>query len=314
MIRFRVHGPTLALTLIGATPLTAQSTAPTDSAKASAMLSDSNFAGAVQVYTALTIREPANPSHWSGLARAHHGLAHWEQSEAASLKALELYPATPPRPRRVTWYNIAAARARQGKADAAMAALDSISTAPLLTTQVLESDPDMASLMSHPRMARLKAQLALAFSPCDTMPKAREFDFWIGDWNVHAPNGQLAGTNLIQKVSNGCALLENWTANGGGGAGKSLNFYNANAGYWQQTWIGAAGGPVEFREGKLEGNTISFIARSSAAGNPIVSRLSFTNLGPNRVRQHAEATTDNGATWTTLYDFQYLRKGSNEKP
>lgn len=307
-----VHRASLTLLLLAA-PMAAQSTAPTDSAKASAMLRDSSYVEAVRAYTALTTREPGNPSHWAGLGRAHHALGHYPQSEAAFTKALELYPATPPRPRRLAWYNLAAALARQGKADAAMTALDSISTAPLLTVQVLESDPDMASLMSHPRMARLKSQLTLAFSPCDTMPKAREFDFWIGDWNVHAPGGQLAGTNLIQKVSNGCALLENWTANGGG-AGKSLNFYNPNAGYWQQTWIGAAGGPVEFREGVLKDNTLTFIVRSGGPGSPVVSRLSFTNLGPNRVRQHAEATTDNGATWTTTYDFQYLRKGSNEKP
>jgi hypothetical protein len=306
------HGMAVLLVMSGA-HLTAQSTASTDSARASAMLRDSNFVGAVQVYTALTTREPANPSHWSGLAMAHHSLSHWEQSEAAFTKALALYPVNPPRGRRITWYNIAAARARQGKTDAAFAALDSISTVPWLTPQLLEGDPDMAALMTDPRMAKLKAQLLLASSPCDTMPSAREFDFWIGDWNVHAPGGALAGTNLIEKVSNGCALLENWTANGGG-TGKSLNFHNAAAGYWQQTWIGAAGGPVEFREGVLEGNTMRFLQRQGGPGTPLVSRLSFTSLGPNRVRQHAETTSDNGATWTTSYDFQYLRKGSDEKP
>lgn len=293
-------------------PLAAQATQAVDSAQASALLRDSNFVAASRAYTTLTTREPGNPSHWSGLALAEHSLGHYDRSEAAFLKALELYPANPPRPRRLTWYNVAAARARLGKADGAFIALDSISMVPWLTPQLLEGDPDMASLMSDPRMTRLKARLSLASSPCDTMPKAREFDFWIGEWDVFAPGQNRAGSSVIQKVSNGCALLENWT--GGGGTGKSLNFYNASAGYWQQTWIGSAGGPVEFREGKLEGNTLSFLARSSAAGNPVVSRLSFTNLGPNRVRQHAEATTDNGATWTTSYDFQYLRKGSNEKP
>jgi hypothetical protein len=313
MTRSRALSFLLTVPLL-ATPLTAQTSTMVDSAQAAALLRDSNFVAAARAYAALTTREPSNPNHWSRLGQAEHGQGHFDKAEAAQLKALELYPANPPRARRVTWYNIAAARARQGKADAAFTALDSISMVPWLTPQLLDGDPDMASLMSDPRMTRLKARLALASSPCDTMPKAREFDFWIGDWNVYAPGGQLAGTNRIDKISNGCALLENWTANGGGGTGKSLNFYNANAGYWQQTWIGAAGGPVEFREGVLKDNTLSFVARSSAPGNPVVSRLSFTNLGPNRVRQHAEATTDNGATWTTTYDFQYLRKGSDEKP
>ena len=313
MTRFTLPRLVLAALTLTCT-LGGQATAPSDSAKASAMLRDSNFVAAVQAYAALTTREPANPSHWSGLGRAEHALGHYDRSERAFLKAFDLYPTTPPRMRRLTWYNIAAARARLGNADGAFVALDSISMLPWVTPQLLDGDPDMASLMPDPRMTRLKARLALASSPCDTMPKAREFDFWIGDWNVYAPGGQLAGTNSIQKVSNGCALLENWAANGGGGTGKSLNFYNATAGYWQQTWIGAAGGPVEFREGVLKDNTLSFVTRANAPGNPVTSRLSFTNLGPNRVRQHAEATTDNGATWTTTYDFQYLRQGSNEKP
>lgn len=312
MIRMTLAPLALAVT-VAVPALLGQSTSVPDSAMASAMLRDSNFVGALQAYGALTSRESGNPSHWSGLGQAHHGLGHWQQSEEAFTRALALYPVSTPRGRRISWYNIAAARARQGKADAAMAALDSISMVPWLTPQLLDNDPDMASLMSHPRMTRLKAQLALASSPCDTMPKAREFDFWIGEWNVHAPGGALAGTSVIQKVSNGCALLENWTANGGG-EGKSLNFYNATPGYWQQTWIGSAGGPVEFREGVLEGNTMRFLQRQGGADTPLVSRLSFTRLGPDRVRQHAETTPDNGATWVTSYDFQYLRKGSSEKP
>lgn len=294
-------------------PVAAQSTPTIDATQASAMLRDSNFAGAAAAYTALTEREPGNPGHWTGLGLAEISRGQYAQSEAAFLKALALYPATQLRQRHVTWYNIASARARQGKIDAAFVALDSIRTAPWVTPQMLDGDPDMASLLSDARMAKFKQHLALAGSPCDTMPKAREFDFWIGEWDVHAPGGGLAGSSVIQKVSNGCALLENWTSLGPG-TGKSLNFYNARAGFWQQTWVGAAGGPVEYREGVLRDSTLSFLVRSGGPESPVVARLSFTRLGPNRVRQHAEGSSDNGATWTTSYDFLYLRKGSGEKP
>jgi hypothetical protein len=146
------------------------------------------------------------------------------------------------------------------------------------------------------------------------MARARDFDFWIGEWEVHAARGGLAGSSVIEKVSGGCALLENWTSQGPGN-GKSLNFYNPAAGHWQQTWIGSAGGPVEFRDGVLQDSTMRFIARTTGPqGEPVLSRLSFTRLGPNRVRQHAESSGDGGATWTTSYDFHYLRKGSGERP
>jgi hypothetical protein len=150
--------------------------------------------------------------------------------------------------------------------------------------------------------------------PCDTMAKAREFDFWIGEWEVYAPGGNRAGTSSIQRISHGCALLENWTS-GAGGSGKSLNFWNPNAGYWQQTWIGAAGGPVEFRDGVLRDSTMSLLAHTrDPQGGPVLNRLSFTRLGANRVRQHAETSRDAGRTWATSYDLLYLRQGSGERP
>jgi hypothetical protein len=301
---------TTLLLLTSIVPLAARAQA-VDSAQASSLLRSSKFAEAREAYRGLTSRQPANPSHWAGLGQAEHSLGNYAGSEAAFAKALELYPATPPRFKRIAWYNVASARARLGKVDDALVALDSATNIPFFSIQMLDADQDLATIRSDARYEAIKRKMLLAVSPCDTMPKAREFDFWIGEWNVHAPGGGLAGTSLIQKVSNGCALLENWT--GGMGQGKSLNFYNATAGYWQQTWIGSAGGPVEYRDGAMQGNTMVFLAKPSNGQGPL-QRLSFTNLGPNRVRQHAETSTDNGATWTTTYDFQYLRKGSSETP
>ncbi|MEO8385623.1 MAG: hypothetical protein ABI583_10295, partial [Betaproteobacteria bacterium] len=51
--------------------------------------------------------------------------------------------------------------------------------------------------------------------PC-TSPAYRQFDFWIGDWDVTNPAGKLVGTNLIKPILGGCVLHENWFATGGG--------------------------------------------------------------------------------------------------
>ena len=48
------------------------------------------------------------------------------------------------------------------------------------------------------------------------------------------PDGHPAGSSVVQSVSGGCALLENWTS-GSGGHGKSLNAYNPAIKQWQQT-------------------------------------------------------------------------------
>jgi len=57
----------------------------------------------------------------------------------------------------------------------------------------------------------------------------RDFDFWIGHWDVYDPDGNFAGENLISVREGGCLLLEEWTGSQGG-SGTSMNFYDPAAG------------------------------------------------------------------------------------
>src|SRR5688572_31447074 len=75
-------------------------------------------------------------------------------------------------------------------------------------------------------------------------PEAKHFDFWIGEWTVTTPDGKVAGTNKIERVSNGFGLLETWTS-ARGGHGKSLNAYHATKKQWQQIWVGGDGMVLE---------------------------------------------------------------------
>ena len=65
----------------------------------------------------------------------------------------------------------------------------------------------------------LSAHLAYAQTPSSSAPVAqtpkpapcvaseyRQFDFWIGDWDVTVLNGKAAGTNLIKPILGGCVL------------------------------------------------------------------------------------------------------------
>ena len=46
-----------------------------------------------------------------------------------------------------------------------------------------------------------------------------ELDFWVGEWDVQV-GGRMAGTNRIEKILDGCAVMEFWTgADGGEGRG-----------------------------------------------------------------------------------------------
>src|SRR4029077_18052907 len=93
-------------------------------------------------------------------------------------------------------------------------------------------------------------------TPCTTNPVYRQFDFWIGDWEVYANNGKKAGDSKIELILDSCVILENWkSANVSQGihyAGKSFNTYNSITKEWQQTWVDNSGGTTEFLEGHFE--------------------------------------------------------------
>ena len=143
---------------------------------------------------------------------------------------------------------------------------------------------------------------------CDKDQERHRFDFWLGEWDVTTRGGTKVGASVIQSVSKGCALLENWTG-ANGGQGKSLNAYNPLMKQWQQFWIGADGSVNEYRASKFDGASLIFLMDSSSGPDSIV-RLTFTPLDSATVRQHSQSSSDGGKTWKTQYDLYYHRKGT----
>jgi hypothetical protein len=137
--------------------------------------------------------------------------------------------------------------------------------------------------------------------------EARQFDFWIGEWDVFNPQGRHDGTSVVQSVSGGCGILENWT-DSFGDTGKSINFYDTEAKKWFQYWIGQNGGPLRY-SGEYRDRAIRYEGEVTGKnGNKVPARLTFFNIDANTVRQLAENSLDGGKTWTTLYDYKYVRK------
>jgi hypothetical protein len=112
----------------------------------------------------------------------------------------------------------------------------------------------------------------------------------------------------VQIISEGCALLENWE--GGNSSGKSINFIDPNTNKWKQSWSGSyANGNQEFVNGEYKDSAMRFeFETKDAHGKKIIGRFIFYNQGPNQVRQFNETSNDDGKTWTTSYDFTYIRK------
>jgi hypothetical protein len=143
---------------------------------------------------------------------------------------------------------------------------------------------------------------------CDA-PEYRQFDFWIGDWDVSTPDGKAAGRNTITRVANGCALHENWVGRGGF-TGQSLNGWNTRTQRWQQTWLDSSGGRLEL-VGQAEGDGLRLEGRTPHASDRerfVLQRIRWTPLPDGRVRQHWESSNDQGASWTTAFDGYYRKR------
>src|SRR5205085_3224967 len=87
-------------------------------------------------------------------------------------------------------------------------------------------------------------------APCAD-PATRQFDFWIGDWDVFNPDGKQVGTNRIAPLY-GCVLHESWKAMKVV-EGQSFNRYDADRGVWHQTWVDNAGSLLLLEGGFRDG-------------------------------------------------------------
>jgi len=156
---------------------------------------------------------------------------------------------------------------------------------------------------------------ALAPSPAGPCSSAmhRQFDFWIGDWDVSS-NDQPAGTNSVTTILNGCALQENWQGAGPGGvSGTSFNIYDQAKDKWHQTWVDSSGTLLELDGGLVAGNMILQGERPSADGSSTaIHRITWTPNADGSVRQLWEASSDQ-ETWTVLFDGLYIRAPSKNE-
>jgi hypothetical protein len=149
------------------------------------------------------------------------------------------------------------------------------------------------------------APSAVSASTCSSSPH-RAFDFWLGEWQVHAPDGKLAGTNRISSEYNGCVLHERYDTERGY-SGESLNTYDAGRKVWHQTWVDSSGTLLllegGFRNGSmvLEGQTTAIDARITK------HRITWTPNSNGSVRQLWESTNEQGQ-WGVAFDGMYTRK------
>jgi hypothetical protein len=141
---------------------------------------------------------------------------------------------------------------------------------------------------------------------CREDPTYREFDFWLGDWDVTTPDGATAGRNHIERGQYGCVLRERWHG-ARGGTGESLNHRDPVTGEWVQHWVDAQGGVIDLRGGLDAGAMALSGTYLRPDGTTSRMRARWTPLEDGRVKQHIEESTDDGRTWKDWFVGFYAR-------
>jgi hypothetical protein len=288
--------------LLVALTLTAIPVAHAQKPEAAAAAKAQQWPQAVTLYKQVVEKDPSDGASWYELGSAalqandsHTAVTAFEHS-----LALKVRPA-------FSSYNLACAHARLGEKDKALDQLDNLAKIAAPFNSLIEGDNDLANLRQEPRYADILQRMKDAQTPCAKDPLNRQFDFWVGDWEVFDTRGNRTGSSHVERSLDGCLIIENWEARLGG-TGKSFNTYNPGTHKWQQYWVASAG-TVTFYEGEFKDGSMRFVGTNNArSAPPSPVRLTFTALDGGRVRQFGEVSSDNGATWNVGYDFVYVPK------
>lgn len=265
---------------------------------------DQEWQKAVQAFQKITEQKPDDGQAWFYLGLSYHSLQQYDDAVAVYLQA-EKHEFVPPRTR----YNLACAYSLKNEPEKAFEWLEKAIAAGFNQVRLLETDSDLENIRDGSRFAELVEQADRNARPCEYDPKRREFDFWLGEWDVFNPQGQKVGTNIIEKKLNGCLIFENWTS-AGGGSGKSMNYYDPADRKWKQSWVSAGGGIVWY-EGEVKNGAMHFRGENiSADGTKALSRVILRPIEKGRIHHFIEHSKDGGRTWTVYFDGTYVAKDS----
>lgn len=142
-------------------------------------------------------------------------------------------------------------------------------------------------------------------------PKHAEFDFWVGEWEVHTTENKKLGESTVQKMEKDCIVQEHWRGKSGV-TGRSFNYYDPEDQSWNQLWLDSGGSRLELK-GKYKDGSIVMQSRLTK-GKKIdwyYDRITWTKIDENTVSQLWEILNSNEQRVTVAFHGVYRRKGQN---
>jgi hypothetical protein len=129
----------------------------------------------------------------------------------------------------------------------------------------------------------------------------REFDFWLGEWDLSWGDGQ-RGTNSVYSDFDGRVVVESFDGRPSTELqGMSVSSFDEAAGTWRQTWVDNQGTFLTFAGGFADGR---MELRSVLVP---LTRMRWYDITPDSLEWAYERSPDGGTTWLPLWEISYRR-------
>ena len=281
-----------------ASPAAAQ--APATVSPADLAFEAGQWAVAIDEYRKLTAADPADAISWLRIAQAQRGLNQYALALETLQTAREAFA-----PEAMVELERARNLMALDQTDAALRALEASEHLGLRALASLDDASEFEALRSNATFQRVYRAVRRRVFPCEGIAAARDFDFWVGTWEVRLEDGTLVGHNTVSRRDGGCAILESWSG-AGGSSGTSINYYQPSRDQWRQIWTGSNGTLIDISGGLSDGvmqleGTIEYVAQDRIEA----FRGTWTLLEDGRVRQHFEEFSLVAQDWQTWFDGYY---------
>lgn len=131
-------------------------------------------------------------------------------------------------------------------------------------------------------------------NPC-LDPHQKEFDFWVGKWDLTWPGekpGEIAhGTNNIRRTLDGCVIHEDFSG------GDSIHMRGTSV---------STGGYLDF-VGDFSNGQMILQREAVRNGEKILQRMVWKNISANELDWSWESSADGGKTWQVNWPIHYKR-------
>jgi hypothetical protein len=142
----------------------------------------------------------------------------------------------------------------------------------------------------------------------------REFDFWIGDWDVfdvERPSAIVAHAR-VELILNRCVLHEIYE-DLDGHKGESFSLYDATRKTWHQSWVNDSGYLLTI-EGNLQGASMILEGLDHLPSDKLRQVRGEWRPDGQGAREIAWRSTDGGATWVAWFDLSFRPHLANSRP